>query len=76
MPPPMRKLTSDDGFVEMGTYTYSQYDLVDKEITKYNEELSEHRNSQRRKIEAIRESIMPMKPTPSFLATSTGVWFI
>ena len=47
-----------DGYIELGAYTYSQYELVKKEISEYNEKLSEQRNSQQREIEAVRESIM------------------
>ena len=49
---------SEDGFVEMGTYTEKQSDIVAKEVKAYNEELYEQRNSQRGEIEIVRESVM------------------
>lgn len=49
---------SEDGFVELGAYSEKQSNIVAKEIKAYNEELYERKFSQRREIEAVRESVM------------------
>ena len=47
---------SDDGFVEMGTYTSKQRELLNEEMLRYNEELHDRRSD-----ESIRESVMLYK---------------
>ena len=49
---------TNDGFIELGTYSEKHRNIVSKEIKAYNEELYEQRNGQRGKVEAIRESVM------------------
>ena len=50
----------------------NQYDLVNKEISEYNEKLFEQRDSKRREIETIRESIMLYETDGEYYTRNRG----
>ena len=49
---------TDNGFVEMRTYTDKQRKIIAEEIKLYNEELQEQRNRERTEIKSVRESVV------------------
>ena len=54
---------SDDGFVEMGTYSDKQRQIIAEEIKKYNEGLYEQKSRERAEIKSVRENIMLFRTT-------------
>ena len=54
---------SDDGFVEMGSYSDKQRKIIAEELKNYNEELYEQRTGERAKAESLRENIVLFRST-------------
>lgn len=49
---------TDDGFVEMGTYSDKQRNIIAEEIQAYNEQLHNQRTGERAKAESLRKDFM------------------